>query len=154
MFDNLKNKLRWNEILNNPTTPSYMASVIKEIMLPYGISAHKYQINKECIDNVCKYSRNGDSATPSVIATVSDLNYKYSCIRHSSMPLWYYYAFPDVFLWTISDEGNTQKNADSDTNVHNKHCIRDSRHLFCKHLQIRFRNSCYKSNNKANENRK
>ena len=107
MFDNLKNKLRWNEILNNPTTPSYMASVIKEIMLPYGISAHKYQINKECIDNVCKYSRNGDSATPSVIATVSDLNYKYSCIRHSSMPLWYYYAFPDVFLWTISDEGTT-----------------------------------------------
>lgn len=107
MFDALKNKLGWNEILFTSTTPSYMASVIKEIMIPFGISAKKYQINKYCIDNCCKCNKNGDYATPSVVATVSDLNYKYSCIRCSSMPLWYYYAFPDVFLWTLSDEGNS-----------------------------------------------
>lgn len=125
MFDNLKNKLRWNEILNNPTTPSYMASVIKKIMLPNRISAHKYQINKYCIDNVCKCHKNGEYATPSVVATVSDLNYKYSCIRHSSMPLWYYYVFPDVFLWTISDEGQAYFKRVIEPYIENENIIDD-----------------------------
>lgn len=105
MFDNLKNKIQWDRILNDPRTPSYMYEVIKEIMIPYNISANKYLTNKYCIDNVCKYSSMGESASPSVIETISDLNYKFSCIRCSSMPLWYYYAFPDVFLWTLSDSG-------------------------------------------------
>ena len=105
MFNNVRNKMVWEARIAQPSTNSYMAKVIREVFLPYKINAKQFDINCFCIENCCKQTPSGERASQSVIETVSDLSYKFSCIRCSSMPYWYYYAFPDVFLWTISDAG-------------------------------------------------
>lgn len=104
MFENLTNKIKWQSIINDPVTPHYMKDVINNVLIPYGIKPNTFMTNQECIDNCCERTAKGITASPSVIQTVRDLNYKFSCIRCSNMPMWYYYAFPDVFLWTISDD--------------------------------------------------
>lgn len=109
MFENLKDRFSWEAIISDPFTPPYMKDVIRNVLIPYGISSKKYLVNKECIDNCCERSHSGKVPTQSVLETVRDLNYKFSCIRCSSMPLWYYYAFPDVFLWTISDSPSAKE---------------------------------------------
>lgn len=107
MFKNSIKKIKWLSIINSPFTPPYMRDIIYNILIPYGIDPNTYTTNQECINNCCKKTKSA-LASPSIIQIVSDLNYKFSCIRCSSMPMWYYYAFPDVFLWSISDDPQTK----------------------------------------------
>lgn len=127
MFDNLRNRANWESIIANPLTPPYLKSVIRNILIPYGINAKRFQINQYCIDNCCESTPNGETASKSVIETVRDLNYKFSCIRCSSMPLWYYYAFPDVFLWTISESQSLKNFFKAFEARHNGQDLLDSR---------------------------
>lgn len=90
-------------MLNDKSTPPEISQAINDVLIPYGISANIFVINAYCIENCCEQTPEGMRATKSVIATVQDLRYKFSCIRNSRMPMWYYYAFPDVFLWSLSD---------------------------------------------------
>ena len=89
MFENITNRIKWQSIINDPLTPPYMKDIINDILIPYRIKPDIFKINRECIDNCCEKSTKGILASPSVIQTVRDLNYKFSCIRCSSMPLWY-----------------------------------------------------------------
>lgn len=103
MFDKTKNRLKWEKVCMDNTVPYTFKNAIRSMFIPYNIDFDIFGINAECIENCCERNSTGRLASKSVLETVRDLNYKFSCIRCSSMPLWYYMAFPDVFIWTISD---------------------------------------------------
>lgn len=105
MFEKITNTARWKRILMDSTIPIVMKRAIEESLIPHNISVEKYSINEECIVDCKPITTGGKRATLSVIETINDITYKYSCINNSNMPLWYYIAYPDVFLWTISDNG-------------------------------------------------
>lgn len=103
MFDRTKNRLSWERVLLDNTIPMTFKEAIRKMFIPYNIDYKTFCINSECIENCCETDSSGNRASKSVIETVRDIQYKYSCIRCSSMPLWYYMAFPDVFLWTVEE---------------------------------------------------
>lgn len=104
MFDKIKNRLAWEKIYSDQTIPISFKQAIRSMFIPYDINIEQFWINCDCIENCKERDGNGRLASKSVLATVRDLQYKYSCINCSDMPIWYYMAFPDVFLWTISDD--------------------------------------------------
>lgn len=103
MFDKSRNRIAWEKVLLDNTVPVSFKQAIRTMFIPYNISFEIFSVNCDCIENCCKTDSNGKSPSRSVLETVKDVQYKYSCINCSSMPLWYYMAFPDVFLWTISE---------------------------------------------------
>lgn len=108
MFDKVKNRLAWEKMCMEDTVPFTFKNAIRSMFIPYNIDVEQFWINCDCIENCRERDSNGRLASKSVLETVRDINYKYSCINCSNMPVWYYMAFPDVFLWTISDSPQTK----------------------------------------------
>lgn len=103
MVDKSRNRIAWEKVLLDNTVPVSFKQAIRTMFIPYNISFEIFSVNCDYIENCCKTDSNGKSPSRSVLETVKDVQYKYSCINCSSMPLRYYMAFPDVFLWTISE---------------------------------------------------
>lgn len=103
MFDKAKNRFAWEKMLMDNTVPMSFKHAIRTMLIPYNINFESFWVNADCIENCTERDSSGKWGTKSVLEIVRNRNYKYSCINCSDMPVWYYLAFPYVFLWTISN---------------------------------------------------
>lgn len=136
----------WNDVLNT-TSDSYYRQGIYELMIPYGISYRKYQINTEAFRTrrgYCPTFYCGCTASMYRFAeemSLSELPKGY--------PDWFIIAFPDVCSWGFRTDGQKAINELITTQFD---CIDDMLEPGTDKLNVRTLKmlvDCYKSKNRV-----
>ena len=103
MIGLFSNESKWKAVLNDNSIDYKFRNAVSELFIPNKISYKKYLINQDCFNNRHSYSyKYSHGSTYNMI-------YWAEHIEMYNLPLgyphWFYYAFPDVATWAMSNEG-------------------------------------------------